>query len=349
MNLKNICSGLTKLYELTINPQYKIAQKLRYYLGIKMGEGILEISIIRYLGMFYVVLILFLSLMQLWGTILYQTEIILLRIQEGILLYNTHIYPGRILRSVGVFCTLMLLGKILLNYIIRNYKFNSVTNQNMARIILYSISIFVATLVSLYIAGIDTSSLVVISGGLTFGLAFGLKQFATNGTSGLYIAADKCYQVGDYISVNGTSGVVKKIGLFSTQILSDEHSNITIPNSNILDNSLINHTLSDNKLYRVKIIVVMDNNKHIEAGKQLLQQVAENQPHIMQTKPHQPMVILDANKLILYCVITDLHNKLTILSDLNLSIIDAFNQHKIGMTFGEEVQQKDNNNNNRNV
>lgn len=78
-------------------------------------------------------------------------------------------------------------------------------------------------------------------GGLAFALA--AKESLENLFASFTIFLDKPFVVGDLVTVNGITGNVEKVGFRSTRIRTLEKSFVTLPNKQMIDQPLDNHTL----------------------------------------------------------------------------------------------------------
>jgi len=78
-------------------------------------------------------------------------------------------------------------------------------------------------------------------GGLAFALA--AKESLENLFASFTIFLDKPFVVGDLVTVNGITGNVEKVGFRSTRIRTLEKSFVTLPNKQLIDNPLDNHSL----------------------------------------------------------------------------------------------------------
>ena len=78
-------------------------------------------------------------------------------------------------------------------------------------------------------------------GGLAFALA--AKESLENLFASFTIFLDKPFVVGDLVTVNGITGNVEKVGFRSTRIRTLEKSFVTLPNKQMTDQPLDNHTL----------------------------------------------------------------------------------------------------------
>lgn len=90
--------------------------------------------------------------------------------------------------------------------------------------------------------GLDTSGFaaLIASGGLAIGLSLqgGLSNFA----GGVIILFIRPFNVGDFIEGAGHTGVVEKIGMFYTSIVTMDNKEVLIPNGALANASLINYT-----------------------------------------------------------------------------------------------------------
>ena len=88
--------------------------------------------------------------------------------------------------------------------------------------------------------GVDTSSFVALlaSAGVAIGMA--LSGTFQNFAGGILIMLLRPFKVGDYILTQGFEGTVKEIRLFNTLMSTTDNKQITIPNSNIINNVINN-------------------------------------------------------------------------------------------------------------
>lgn len=77
------------------------------------------------------------------------------------------------------------------------------------------------------------------------GLAVGLAAQDTlaNFIAGLTILWDRPFRIGDNVTIAGTFGQVMEIGLRSTRIRTVEHLDTILPNKDVIDQKIVNHTL----------------------------------------------------------------------------------------------------------
>ncbi len=97
------------------------------------------------------------------------------------------------------------------------------------------------------ILGVNTASLVAMlaSAGLAIGMA--LSGTLQNFAGGVMILFLKPYRVGDYITSQGESGIVKEIMLFTTVLETYDRHTIFVPNSTISSSIIDNASFADTR------------------------------------------------------------------------------------------------------
>ncbi|MCL2039066.1 MAG: mechanosensitive ion channel family protein [Bacteroidetes bacterium] len=99
--------------------------------------------------------------------------------------------------------------------------------------------------------GYDVSALLagLGIGGVAFALAS--QSFLSDLISFISIISDKPIEIGDYISINGIEGTVKKIGIKSTRIERNLGEEVIIPNSKITGSDLFNYKRLDKRRFDI--------------------------------------------------------------------------------------------------
>ncbi len=103
----------------------------------------------------------------------------------------------------------------------------------------------VAIVFILDVSGVGFSSIAAVLAALGVGIGFGLQNLINNSVSGLVMLFEQPVRVGDIIEVNGEFGLVQEIGWRATRLVNWDNIEVMIPNSVLLENNLVNWTLSD--------------------------------------------------------------------------------------------------------
>lgn len=118
------------------------------------------------------------------------------------------------------------------------------TLTNLIATTTYIVIIIIGAYIALEILNLSTAvtSLLAGAGIIGLALAFAFQDIAANYISGVIMATREIFKINDLIQTNGNFGKVKKIGLRTTELELLEGQNALIPNSQILQNPLINYT-----------------------------------------------------------------------------------------------------------
>lgn len=89
-------------------------------------------------------------------------------------------------------------------------------------------------IISLGKFGISIAPFVAALGALTFGIGLAIQGPVSNYGAGLAIILSRPFKVGDTVTINDYSGVVKEVKLANTQLATEDGELITIPNKKII-------------------------------------------------------------------------------------------------------------------
>ena len=101
------------------------------------------------------------------------------------------------------------------------------------------------TLASLNVLHVPITVFSFLGGALAIGAGFGSQNIVNNFISGLILMVERPIRVGDVIELDGMAGTVTQIGGRSTKIATGQNHEIIVPNSKLLETSVVNWTLSD--------------------------------------------------------------------------------------------------------
>ncbi len=182
--------------------------------------------------------------------------------------------------------------------------------------------VVVGFLVAMNLMGIRLESFLVLGGALGVGIGFGLQHVANNFISGLILLFERPVKVGDTVVVDKEWGQVKRIGLRSTIIETFDRSELIVPNSHLVSNTLTNWTLS-NPMARLKIQVGVAYGTNIPSALELLRKAAESNPRVL--KEPAPAAFFSrfadsAVELELHAWVADVKERLLAQSEIGLEI-----------------------------
>jgi potassium efflux system protein len=128
---------------------------------------------------------------------------------------------------------------------LKKVPFFDITRTNTISMLLRYTIIIIGVLVAFAIVNIDFTTLKVLIGALGVGIGFGLREIVNNLISGFILLSDKTVVHNDLIEVNGLLGKVETVGIRTTIVKTFNNVEVIVPNTNLVNNELINYTHSD--------------------------------------------------------------------------------------------------------
>ncbi|MDD3934603.1 MAG: mechanosensitive ion channel family protein [Methanoculleus sp.] len=124
----------------------------------------------------------------------------------------------------------------------------------------FSVLLYVILVLTVLAAlGIDVSSVVLgLSAVIGLILGFGLQDTITNLAAGVWVAALRPIDKGEFVEIKGISGTVVSVGIMATELVKADNTYITIPNSLVWGSPVINSSRMDTRRVEVKVGIAYD-------------------------------------------------------------------------------------------
>lgn len=152
--------------------------------------------------------------------------------------------------NILIFFAVLILGilliKILLNIIRRvlyKTKMEKITIGFLC-VILKICLYLVLILILMSIIGIEITGLLTALSAMVLAIGMALENIIANAANGIVIISNKMFKKGDYIQVDGKEGSVIQINFLFTTILTSDNKRVTIPNSTIVNSSVVDYDSS---------------------------------------------------------------------------------------------------------
>ena len=182
--------------------------------------------------------------------------------------------------------------------------------------------------------GIPTTSLVTLIGVAGLALSLSVQGILSNLFSGLTMLTTKPFSAGDYVELDGVSGVVKEVDLFYTTMTTLDNKVIYVPNSEVAGAKIINYTRQINR--RVDLTFTVSYDDPTEAVKAALMEAMENDERIL-NEPAPPFAgLLSYKESSIEYVIrawTKQENYWDLYFALNERVREMFDKHDIELTY----------------
>ncbi|WP_206612578.1 mechanosensitive ion channel family protein [Marinomonas hwangdonensis] len=145
--------------------------------------------------------------------------------------------------------------------------------------ILYALMFAGVALMALGQIGVQTTSFIAILGaaGLAVGLA--LQGSLSNFASGVLIILLRPFRSGDFIDAGGQMGTVNRIELFHTYLKTPDNRVIIVPNSAVMDGSIVNFSRESTR--RLDLVIGISYDADIRLAKQIMQEIVDADERIL--------------------------------------------------------------------
>lgn len=187
--------------------------------------------------------------------------------------------------------------------------------------------------------GVQTASLITVLGaaGLAIGLA--LQGTLSNVAAGVMLLILRPFHVGDYITFGGTSGTVKTLSLFGTELATADNVYIYAPNSTIWNSEIQN--FSRNSHRRQDIVVGISYDDDINHAIATLDKVLKKDKRVLTTKGKEPNIMVTEMgdfavniTMRIWCARGDF---LALKCDLQKEVKEVFDKEGISIPFPTRV------------
>ena len=188
-------------------------------------------------------------------------------------------------------------------------------------------------------AGVDVTTLNVLTGAIGLGLGFGLQSVASNFVSGFVLLMDKSIKPGDVISFTGYAGAstgnfgwVQELRGRYVVVRDRDGVDTLVPNQNLITSPFINWSYSDQRV-RLKLPVTVSYEDDPELALRLLVLATENHPRILRDPPPVSRLIsFDDNGIRLevrFWIADPVNGVNNVRSDVNRAIWRIFIEHEV--------------------
>ena len=191
---------------------------------------------------------------------------------------------------------LVFIGLLLtkwLTKLVSNRLTSNKTDPNVIHLIqriLYVLSITIIIISILDFMNVPIAAFAFLSGAIAIGFGFGAQNIINNFISGWILMWERPIRIGDFLEIEDTKGVVEEINTRSTRIKRVDGVHLLIPNSKLLENTVVNWTLVD-QLVRCSVKVGVAYGSPARKVAKLIMQATTEQPEAL--KDPKPLVTFD--------------------------------------------------------
>jgi small-conductance mechanosensitive channel len=217
---------------------------------------------------------------------------------------------------------------------------NKKTDPNIIHLlqrVLYIIAIAIISITTLDLINVPITAFAFLSGAIAIGFGFGAQNIINNFISGWILMWERPIRIGDFLEVDDTKGIVEEINTRSTRIRRVDGVHLLIPNSKLLENTVVNWTLVD-RLVRTSVRVGVAYGSPTKKVAELIMQATVEQKEVLpDPKPLVTFEDFGDNSLVFettYWIHSNVEGGLRLTrSNIRFRLDELFEEHNIVVAF----------------
>ena len=192
-------------------------------------------------------------------------------------------------------------------------------------------------LTALSLVGVPLTAFAFATGAIAIGVGFGAQTIINNFISGWILMAERPIRIGDFVEIDNAMGTVELIGTRSTRIRRTDGVHLLVPNSRLLEQTVVNWVLLDQEI-RSRVRVGVAYGSPVRKVADLMLEAVREQPEI---KEEQPVTVIfedfGDNALIFdayfWCDVSGERLLRNVRSNIRFRISELFEENGITIAF----------------
>lgn len=209
------------------------------------------------------------------------------------------ISPGAVAAGIVTFLVGLGLARMVQGWVVRRYL--PVTDwdvgvRNSVTTGVGYIGVMLAVACALAASGLGFAQIALIASALSVGIGFGLQTIVQNFVSGIILLVERPVKVGDWISIAGVEGGVRRIRVRATEIETQDRTTVIVPNSDLVTKQVANKMLDGGRRARIDIRLSVTQPADVERARELIAGVVgarQGPPRVACGDP-QPEIYIDS-------------------------------------------------------
>ena len=167
------------------------------------------------------------------------------QLRDGLVIGEIHIRPSAVIQALLVLLVGFFGVRMFKQWLEKRYlpTTNLDAGMQVSALTLFGyVGGIVAVATALSAAGIGLERIAWVASALSVGIGFGLQGVVQNFVSGLIMLAERPVKVGDWVSLGGVEGDIRRINVRATEIQMGDRSTVIVPNSEFITKTVRNVT-----------------------------------------------------------------------------------------------------------
>jgi small-conductance mechanosensitive channel len=203
--------------------------------------------------------------------------------------------------------------------------------------ITFFVILIIVVITALSLLGIPLTAFAFATGAIAIGVGFGAQNIINNFISGWILMAERPIRIDDFIEIDSSQGTVERIGTRSTRIRRVDGVHMLVPNSQLLERTVVNWTLVDQEI-RSTLRVGVAYGSPVKKVAELILQAVTEQEDVKQTPA--PSVFFEDfgdNALLFdayfWCDVSGEKQMRQVRSEIRFRISELFDKNDIVIAF----------------
>jgi small-conductance mechanosensitive channel len=204
---------------------------------------------------------------------------------NGLTVGQVQLRPASLVQGFIVLVGGLLAVRLLKRWLITRYLPTTTLDPGMqtsATTLFGYIGVVVAIGLSLSALGIGLERVAWVASALSVGIGFGLQAVVQNFVSGLILLAERPVKVGDWVSLGGVEGDIRRINVRATEIQMGDRSTVIVPNSEFITKTVRNVTHA-NPLGLVQVKLPMPLNTDAAKAREIILGAFKDHEDVLET------------------------------------------------------------------
>lgn len=189
--------------------------------------------------------------------------------------------------------------------------------------------------------GVDLTGILLSAGVITLGITLGAQNILNQFFSGIVLLSTRPFKKGDFVQINGTVYIVRKVKLMFTEFDNwDKDQVVTIPNNIVSGGTIVNMTREDDEA-RTYVYMTVAYGSDLKKAQELMVQAAMEHPHVIKDGTRSPPStrltnFLDSSiELRLAAYVDDFDSSGSYAGQLRERILQLFDENGIEIPFNK--------------
>lgn len=192
----------------------------------------------------------------------------------------------------------LIIGRLVIRTVMKRLQANRLLHKTEGAVRTFSLSLLhiglylLLAVIIVGILGVSTSAIaaLITSAGLAIGLSF--QGSLANLAGGIMLIIFKPFKLGDYIEASGITGTATEINLFYTVILTFDGKRVMVPNGNLMNTAIVDHTAQ--QFRRVELKFTCARTESPSAVREIIEHVLAEDDRVL-TAPDPPFACINAS------------------------------------------------------